>query len=156
MAKRSSGNKRTAAGTALTELIFMIFRANGRLLRAGDHLGRDLGLTAARWQVMGAIDRGDKTVAQIAREFELSRQGVLWVVNALNKEGIVELAHNPDHRRAKLVRFTKRGREVCDEMNARQIAWINEVGDHFDATAIESAVQIISQVTLRTVNESED
>ena len=44
-----------SADVALTELILETFRLNGRLLAAGDALVRDLGLTSARWQILGAI-----------------------------------------------------------------------------------------------------
>ncbi|MDH3233798.1 MAG: MarR family transcriptional regulator, partial [Alphaproteobacteria bacterium] len=40
---------------AVTALILETFRLNGRLLAAGDRLVGDLGLTSARWQVLGAI-----------------------------------------------------------------------------------------------------
>lgn len=153
MADNILAEQRTLAGDALTELILKVFRANGRLLRAGDQLGKDLSLTSARWQVMGAIDRSNKTVAQIAREFELTRQGVLWVVQALAKEGLVQLTDNPDHRRAKLVQFTAHGRTVYDEMNARQIMWINTLGKLFDVQAVNAAAEIISQLSRLTVDE---
>jgi DNA-binding MarR family transcriptional regulator len=97
---RTKRIERTAEGAAISELILAIFRANGRLIRAGDVLTRDLGLTSARWQVLGAIAPAPKTVAQIAREFELTRQGVLWVVQSMIGDGFVELINNPDHRRA--------------------------------------------------------
>ena len=40
---------------ALTQLILEVFRVNGGLLSAGDRLVADLGLTSARWQVLGAV-----------------------------------------------------------------------------------------------------
>ena len=47
--------RHTPGGEALTDLFLAVFRLNGRLLAAGDHLVSDLGLTSARWQVLGAI-----------------------------------------------------------------------------------------------------
>ena len=58
----------TPAGAALTELVLTVFRVNGLLLDAGDRMTKDLGLTSARWQVMGALEQGPLTAAQIARE----------------------------------------------------------------------------------------
>jgi hypothetical protein len=84
---RGENDLHTPEGAAVTELVLSIFRANGRLLREGDVLARDLGLNAARWQSAGAIFLAPKTAAQIAREFELSRQGVLLVVQSLLKSG---------------------------------------------------------------------
>ena len=47
--------KRTPAGDALTGLILDLFRLNNLLLTAGDRLVAGLGLTSARWQILGAI-----------------------------------------------------------------------------------------------------
>jgi hypothetical protein len=60
---------------ALSELIVEIFRINGRLLAAGDRLVADLGLTSARWQVIGAIALAGQpqTVPAIARTMGLTR-----------------------------------------------------------------------------------
>jgi hypothetical protein len=54
---------------AMTELILETFRLNGRLLAAGDALVADVGLTSARWQVLGAIALAPvpQPVAHIAR-----------------------------------------------------------------------------------------
>jgi hypothetical protein len=63
----------TKAGKAFTELILEIFQFNGRLLAAGDRLAKPLGLTSARWQVIGAIEDRPLPVAQIARNMGLAR-----------------------------------------------------------------------------------
>jgi MarR family len=77
-----------AAGDALTGLILETFRFNGRLLVAGDRLVADLGLTSARWQVMGAIALSPQPepVARLARSMGLNRQGVQRIVNELAAE----------------------------------------------------------------------
>ena len=136
----------TAEGIGVTELILTIFRANGRLLRSGDAMTRDLGLTAARWQVLGAVEKTPKTVAQIARDYELTRQGILWVVQSMVKEGLVELASNPDHRRAKLVRFTEKGRAMYDEISARQQLWSNELGKALDPALVTAATECVRKL----------
>ena len=57
----------TKAGAAFTALVLEVFRFNGRLLAAGDRLGEPLGLTSARWQVLGAVEEKPLPVAQIGR-----------------------------------------------------------------------------------------
>ena len=47
--------KRTPAGEALTNLMLDLFRLSSRLLTVGDRLAAGLGLTSARWQILGAI-----------------------------------------------------------------------------------------------------
>ena len=145
MTKRTQ-QRHTPKGAALTELTLTVFRANGRLLRAGDELMKHLGITATRWQVMGAVAERARTVAQIARRFELSRQGVLWVVTALIKEGLVELIDNPDHKRSKLVQFTGRGREIHRELERRQIIWANATSAAFNLEEIRSSTEVAERL----------
>jgi DNA-binding MarR family transcriptional regulator len=140
-------NKHTAKGAALTELILAIFAANGRLLRFGDDMGRDLSITSARWQVMGAVQLTPKTVAQIARDFELTRQGVLWVTNTLTREGFVELIDNPEHRRAKLVQQTAKGRATHKLISRRQVHWINDLGELFKLSEVNIATAVVKQLS---------
>ena len=58
---------------ALTSLILEVFRLNGCLISAGDDLVSDLGLTSARWQVLGAmaLTPAAETVARLARSMGL-------------------------------------------------------------------------------------
>jgi len=119
--------KCTPAGAAVTELILEIFRLNGRLLVAGDRLVSALGLTSARWQVLGAIALAERAepVAWLARSMGLNRQGVQRIVNDLMKEGCVALRPNPHHRRAHLVVLTERGKDVYVAAERLQIPWVN-------------------------------
>lgn len=154
--------ERSPVGAMLTELIFVTFRANGRLLRAGDSLSRDLELTSARWQVLGAVEFIPKTVAQIARDYELTRQGVLWVVQSMVKNGLVELIQNPDHRRAKLVRATDRGRGIYEEVARRQVEWSNIMAESFSEEELPHAIAVMTRLSeaafasLPRLNEEED
>ena len=63
----------TDAGARLTDLILQVFELNGALLEAGNTLVRDIGLTSARWQVLGAVAMTGTplSVAQIARRMGL-------------------------------------------------------------------------------------
>lgn len=148
--------KHSPEGAAVTEFILAIFRANGRLLRVGDRMARDLGLTAARWQVLGAIDAGPKTVAQIARDYELTRQGILWVVQSMLKDGFVELVKNPDHRRAKLVQYTEKGRQTYQEMSRRQTLWVNGLGESFNVEEIAAALNTVRRLGEVAMVEDEE
>lgn len=142
---------RTPEGVAMTAFILTIFRVNGRLLRVGDTLSGEFGLTAARWQVLGAIAATPRTVAQIARYFESTRQGVLWVVTALIKDGIVELIDNPDHKRAKLVQFTAAGRKIYEDLSRRQTEWVNSYAGDFTLAELEAATSVLERLGNRVL-----
>src|ERR1700728_4287078 len=97
--------KRTPAGTALTNVILDLFRLNSRILIAGDRLVAGLGLTSARWQILGAITQADRPqpVAWLARDLGANRQNVQRIVNDLVQDGLIDFKPNPHHRRAQLV-----------------------------------------------------
>src|SRR5882762_6890358 len=124
-------SKRTPAGTALTTLILDLFSLNNRLLAAGDRLVAKLGLTSARWQVLGTIVTADRAqpVAWLARDMGANRQNVQRIVNDLAGEGLVAFATNPHHRRAQLVVLTEKGRQAYAAAMGLQAPWINRLSD---------------------------
>lgn len=138
-------DRHTPIGQKLTDLILETFRLNGALLACGDELVRDLDLTSARWQVLGAVALEGRplTVAQIARRMGLSRQAVQRVANDLTAEGLATFLDNPDHKRAKLLALTEQGRSAYAEADARQIAWVNALGEGLDPSAVGQAVAIM-------------
>jgi DNA-binding MarR family transcriptional regulator len=109
----------------LAELVVEIFRLNGALLSQGDRMTQDLGMSSSRWQVLGAVELVGRplSVSQVARNMGLARQSVQRLVNELNTDGFVALADNPDHRRAKLIVPTAKGRKVYQEIMRRQAQW---------------------------------
>lgn len=146
MSPSNDSSPHSPEGAAVTDLMLTVFRVNGRLLRTGDNLTRDLDLTAARWQVLGALVERPRTVAQVARHFESTRQGVLWVVTALVKDGLVELIDNPDHKRAKLVQFTDKGQAIYDEVTRRQVAWVNGFSGHFQVDELRRTIEVLDRL----------
>src|SRR5262245_62418381 len=106
--------KRTLAGEALSGLMLDLFRLTSLLLTAGDRLVSSLGLTSARWQILGAIVDAERPepVAWLARNLGANRQNVQRIVNDLERDGLVAFETNPHHRRAQLVVLTGKGRQV--------------------------------------------
>ena len=139
------------ADAALTELILETFRLNGRLLAAGDALVRDLGLTSARWQILGAIALSPVPlpVAHIARNMGLTRQSVQKLVNELESDGMVRFAPNPHHQRARLVLFTEKGRTAYEAARQRQRPWAQALADGLAADEIEGATMLLRTIRQR-------
>ena len=105
---------------AFMRFIVEVFRLNGQLLNSADRLSKDLDLSASRWQTIGIVHRKTITVAAIARRLSLSRQSVQQTINRLEKQGIVELTDNPNHRTSPLVQLTAHGQEVRGILADRQ------------------------------------
>jgi DNA-binding MarR family transcriptional regulator len=106
-------------------------------------LTADLGLTSARWQVLGAIENEPLSVARIARAMGLARQSVQRLADLLAAEGIVAYRDNPEHRRAKLVELTPLGRRRLDRLNRRQTAWANAIARGIPAAELKSAHRVL-------------
>src|ERR1700746_913633 len=86
---RPIATRRTAQGEALSNLMLDLFRLDSLVLTAGDRLGAPVGLTAARWQILGAIVAAEspQPVAWLARNMGANRQNVQRIVNDLEADG---------------------------------------------------------------------
>jgi DNA-binding MarR family transcriptional regulator len=133
---------------AITDLVLETFRLNGRLLASGDALVADLGLSSARWQVLGAaaLSPVPLSVAQIARNMGLTRQAVQRLANEMEADGHLRFAPNPHHQRAKLVLLTAAGKTAFAAAMKRQAGWAAALGKGFAARDIAAAA-----TTLRTI-----
>ena len=136
---------------AFTGLVLDVFRLNGDLLAAGDALVLDLGLTSARWQVLGAVALSPVPlpVAHIARNMGLTRQAVQRVVDEMRAEGFLSLGPNPHHRRASLVTMTARGTAAYRAAGERQERWAEALVADLPPEAIEAAGALLREMQRR-------
>ncbi|MGD9161214.1 MAG: MarR family transcriptional regulator [Desulfobacteraceae bacterium] len=144
--KNKSQKKQSPSAEAVTELILTTFRFNGLLQAAGDRLTKDLNLSSALWQVLGAIRDAPLSMAQIARNMGQTRQSVRRNVNVLQERGFVEFRKNPDHQRAKLVVLTDKGRTVLEEAGNINIDWTNHIADGLNISGLNAAIRIIKKL----------
>jgi DNA-binding MarR family transcriptional regulator len=139
------------AGTALTDVVLETFRLNGRLLEVAQGLAAEGGITAAWWQVLGAVLDGPRTVAEIGRRMGLTRQGVQRIADLLVERGLAEYRPNPAHRRAKLLACTEAGYWAVRRISLAQHPWADRVGDRIGADDLRAAA-----VTMRQLLEALD
>lgn len=130
-------------GDAFTELLLEVFRVNGLLLAAGDRLAQPVGLTSARWQVLGIVEHGPVPVANVARSMGLSRQTVQRTANGLEKEGFIAFSDNPHHRRAKLMCVTGKGERALEYVRERQALWAEQIGGEHTLEGLEGALVVL-------------
>jgi DNA-binding MarR family transcriptional regulator len=136
----------TRQGELVTEIVLEVFRLNRRLLDAGDELTAPVGLTSARWQVLGIVEHGPSPVAEIARAIGLTRQSVQETANGLEADGFIEFAPNPRHRRAKHLVMTRKGSAAMAVVRQRHASWANALGDRHQAAALEAVVRVLSEI----------
>jgi DNA-binding MarR family transcriptional regulator len=131
----------------VSDLAIEVFRANGALLAAGDALAAPAGLTSARWQVLGVIDHGPLTVADIARTMGLRRQSVQQTADALAADGLAAFHDNPRHRRAKLLEPTIAGREALAEVERAHAEWADRLASALEGAQIATATAVLRALT---------
>jgi DNA-binding MarR family transcriptional regulator len=146
-----STKKRGAGEDTLTALIIEVFRLNGCLLESGDGLVGDIGLTSARWQVLGAISDAATPlpVAHIARNMGLTRQAVQRIANELEHDGLVRFAPNPHHERAKLVLLTDAGSRAFATAMRRQGPWVAQLARGLKSTDLETTLRVVAHLRRR-------
>jgi DNA-binding MarR family transcriptional regulator len=131
---------------AVTDLVMRTFRLNGIFLAVGDALSRPAGLTAARWQVLGAVLPAPLSVAGIAREMGLARQSVQRIANLLVGHQLAVFVEHPAHRRAKLLAPTEAGRRAIREIAVRQHVWARALEDQIGERRLRQALQTLDRV----------
>jgi len=137
---------RTATGLALSNLILDLFRLNNRLLVAGDQLVADVGLTSARWKVLGTIAAAERPqpVAWLARDMGGNRQNVQRIVNDLMNDGLVVFQPNPHHRTAQLVVMTEAGMKAYNQAMSVQAPWVDGLADGLTHADLQATHRVIA------------
>lgn len=124
-------------------------------MSAGDRLVAPLGLTSARWQVLGTIVAAERAqpVAWLARDMGANRQNVQRVVNDLLREGFVSAAPNPHHRRASLVVLTDKGQHAFDRAMALKAPWMNRLVSDIEVNDIEAMQRVLASLRAKLDTE---
>jgi DNA-binding MarR family transcriptional regulator len=137
-----------AAADAMVELIGESFRLNSRLLITADRMAREMGLSAARWQVLSAITQAAEppTISDIARWMGLTRQSVQQVADALAKDDLIIYQPNPKHRRASLVVVTKKAAKLLEQLDEQRYAWARSVATTLPVADIRVASEVLGKV----------
>lgn len=136
----------TPRGLAAGTLIYEVLRLHGRLIVAGDGLMADLGLTSARWQVLGtlAASRAPLTASELARILGQSRQSIQRLVNEMSREGIVGYEPNPDHKRSPFVVPTEKGKSLHAQVEERRVPWTEGIAEKLEGVNTVEAARALS------------
>lgn len=117
---RSFPSGANPGAAAVTQLTLTVFRLNGVLLHWGDQLVAPLGLTSARWQMLGALALANAplTAPQVGEAMGVTRQGAQKQLNLLRAQGLVVALPNPAHRRSPHYALTPQGLALYRQADA--------------------------------------
>ena len=137
----------TDAQELLSGVALTTFRLNGQVLELAEDLARPAGLTAASWQVLGAVLPAPLSVAGIAREMGITRQSVQRTADLLVGRGLAAYAANPAHRRAKLVTPTPEGVAAVRRINPGHAAAARRLVEAMGAEELQEALSAIRRLS---------
>jgi DNA-binding MarR family transcriptional regulator len=133
---------------ALSHIAVTVFRLNGALLHWGDRLVEPLGLTSARWQMLGAIALADSplTAPQVGQAMGVTRQGAQKQLNLLCDEGMLEARSNPAHKRSPLYSLTPKGHALYAQADALWSAQAAQLAAAVPAARLEATTQTLAGI----------
>jgi DNA-binding MarR family transcriptional regulator len=148
----------TLCGPALSASVLDLFKVSNSMLAEGDRRVAALGLTSARWQVLGTVVAAPRPqpVAWLARDMGANRQNIQRVVNDLAKNGFLEFANNPHHRRASLVVLTAKGRDAYDQAMGLAAPWMEQLAQGIALQDILAMQRVLKTLRDRLDGECED
>ncbi|PXX65243.1 DNA-binding MarR family transcriptional regulator [Nocardia tenerifensis] len=123
------------------------FRLNGQFLAIAEELARPAGLTAAWWQVLGAVLREPLPVAGIARAMGITRQSVQRIADLLVDKGLAEYRPNPAHRRAKLVAVTDAGLAAVRRIDPRHAVVAKRLVEEIGLEQLTATVETLTRLS---------
>ena len=130
------------------DLVLSVFRLNGLLIAQGDDMTEGLGLTHARWKVIGAIALSNNglTVPGIARVLGQSRQAVQRITDVMVEDGLLEYHEKPKHKRSVLVLLSDQGKEIYNTLREVQDPWAIEATQDIPVEELETALRLIRRL----------
>ncbi|MBI4990404.1 MAG: MarR family transcriptional regulator [Rhodocyclales bacterium] len=135
-------------GQPLRQAILAVRRLFHALAGTAGRAHADLGITASMRAVLETLhERGPRTVPQVARGLDVSRQHIQVVVNGLLEGGLVECLDNPDHLRSPIMRLTMAGTKACEAIRRREARLLAELAKRIPGADLK--------VTLKTLDAME-
>ena len=147
--KGASGSASASSrGEAIADLMLEIAQFFFRLRALGQKTGLITSWGGGAFGFMRSLALlGPLTVPQIAQMRPTSRQRMQRLADELASEGLVEFVNNPEHRRSRLVRLTRKGEARYRTLNAQLLKMASAMGDGLSETDIRKTIAIVQQLS---------
>ena len=138
----------TQRGRRFSELVAEAFRTTALMLEGAEFVAAAVGLTSTKWQILALVAAAPAPVAHVARAMGRSRQSVQQAADAMRRDGFVDYAPNPHHRRARLVMPTARALAALAQLRPRETAFANQMGRRHPPAALDTALEVMRRTRL--------
>jgi DNA-binding MarR family transcriptional regulator len=120
----------------------------------GDQMIARFGQSTAEWGLLRSLDeRGEQTVAALARSRPVARQWIQRLANQLSRQGMLEFVESPDHKRAKLMRITPAGRTLLAQITSVLEPRAAAMQREFDERELSRTVDTLRKLRQRLIAE---
>jgi DNA-binding MarR family transcriptional regulator len=99
-----------------------------------------------RTVLVGVARSGPRTVAQMAREREQSRQRFQPLVNALVADGLLAAVPNPAHRQSPLIALTPKGERAVQRIQQIEAEWRPRVSVPVSAVRLKDTIAVMQLI----------
>ena len=131
-----------------------VYRRVARLVEQDEQVS---GLSVGVRNVLDQLRRdGERTVPQLARAQDLSRQYTQRMVDQAAADGLVELIENPAHRRSRLVRLTPAGDAAITAVIERELSLLERVGGDLTAAELDGTLRVLHHMDQALITLEED
>lgn len=137
----------------LSAMALTTFALNGLFLAVAEQLAAPVGLTATRWQVLGAVLKEPLTQAEIARRMGITRQSVRRTSLQLVEEGMLHFTSNPSHRKAMLLELTEKGYAAVNKIKPQHAAFAKQLEERLGKNQMPKILDAMAELrhTLETI-----
>ncbi len=138
----------TPEGKIFTSLLLDVFKLNGLLILEGDRITKEVELSSARWKILGALanTKASMTVSEIAQKMGQTRQAVQRLANEMTRDDLIFFQDNPNHKRAKLLSLTGKGKDTFNKLEEKQMPWANSVAEGLSESELQQALLTLQKL----------
>ena len=117
----------------MAPLVQEIFTLNNLMIRMGDRLVAQHGVTGTRWMMLGALKDYNEppTLTELSNDALLSVQNVSRMVSSMEEEGLVERFTQPGKGRSVFVRLTEKAKQIDESTECAGQAFVSRFLDGF-------------------------
>lgn len=137
----------------LSTMALTTFALNGLFLTVAEQLAAPAGLTATRWQVLGAVLKEPLTQSEIARRMGITRQSVRRTSLQLVEEGMLHFTSNPSNRKAMLLQPTEKGYAAIKKIKPQHAAFAKQLEERLGKDQMQKIFDTMAELrqTLETI-----
>lgn len=104
----------------------------------------ELSISQSEWFIMARIYRKQPTVAQVARQADITRQAVHKLIKSLEAKGLVETTKSMNNK-DKCLRLTPLGEQCCEQLAALKAKLEQAVAEQIGQAEVERLKLILSR-----------